>query len=201
MKKYINKDARWLIENKDNEYQSKLIDSYRHQLSEYFKQYNYHWFVTLNLHQYDVEDCERFLKIWTRNMCVQHHIRISYIGVIVTSLYKGNHVHLLMMGKNQYGETLLDRDKSLWEREWDYIITHRPSPRYTNKQLKERRIAWNKRWTKPYHSKIKLALTEPVAGYISCYRNTPINYSESFELLTPYNKKLLEKYEKKIIHN
>ena len=196
MRIYSVKDRTWKIENTNIEYQSKRIDNYRHQLSEYFQQYDFQWFVTLNLHRYDVEDCEVLLKDWNRKMYLQDHIQTSYVGVIVCSPYKGNHVHLLMVGKNRYDETLFDRDKSMWEREWDYIVTHRNSNRLTKNQLEEKRIKWNNRWVKPCHSLIEPVTTESVTGYTSCFKNTPVNNSESFELVIPPNKKLLNKFRK-----
>lgn len=189
---YNNNDTRWKIENKNNE-QSRIIDSYRNQLFDYHNQYTYQWFCTLNLRKYDVEDCEKLLKMWRDKMSIQDHIQISYTGVIVTSPSTGHHVHLLMMGKNEDDETLLDRNMKDWEREWDYIVTHPLSSRYTDKEIQENRFNWERKWKKPDYSKIELVLTEPVIGYVSCFKNTPI---DNFELVKPYNKKLLSKSRK-----
>ena len=104
-----------------NNIQNKINDKYRDHLNNFLSQYNYDWFVTLSLPNYNVEDSEKYLKIWKINLQKKYNIQISYVGVIVLSKHTGSHFHLLMYGKNEEGETLLDRDKRIWEKEWSCV--------------------------------------------------------------------------------
>lgn len=143
---------------------------YRDQLCDFYNQHYYDWFVTLSLPNYNVEDSEKYLKIWRYNLQKKHHIQISYVGVIVLSSYTGSHIHLLVFGRNRNGETLLDRDKQIWEKELSKV-------------------------TKGCDCVIKLVNDSNVVDYVSLIKNTPTGY---FELVKPYNKKLLDRF--KIVH-
>ena len=149
--------------NTNNE-QYQYIIEYRNQLKNFYNQYSYDWFVTLSLPNYNVEDSEKYLKTWRCNLTKKDHIQISYVGVIVISKITGSHIHLLMFGRNRYGETLLDIDKLTWEKEWSKI-TH-------------------------CDSLIEPVYDDGSIDYTSCYKNTPVNY---FELVHPYNEYLLKK--------
>ena len=146
----------------------KFIIEYRKQLYNFSNQYDYDWFCSLNLPNYKVEDAEKFLKIWRCNLSVKDHIRIAYLGVIVTSQFTGPHIHLLMFGKNNRGETLLDRDKKNWQNEWA-------------------RITGRDAVIEDYYR------DSFFVRYISGPKNTPINH---FEPVIPYNDEFLKKYRK-----
>jgi len=149
--------------NTNNE-QYEYMMKYRDQLCNFYSQYYYDWFVTLNLQNYNVEDSEKYLKIWRCNLTKKDHIQISYVGVIVLSKFTGSHIHLLVFGRNKDSETLLDRDERTWEKEWSRI-THCDS------------------FIEPVND-------NGVVEYITRITNTPTDH---FELIRPYNKDLLDK--------
>jgi len=150
--------------NTDTEQNIQMM-KYRDQLNNFYNQYYYDWFVSLNLPNYKVEDSEKYLKMWRSNMTTRDRIQISYLGVIVTSQYTGPHIHLLMFGRNKDGETLLDKDEKKWEKEWCHITQ--------------------------CGSCIKRVNDNGVVDYVTIITNTPINH---FELVKPYNKNLLKKF-------
>lgn len=149
--------------------QYEKIKIYRDELYDFFNKYDYHWSCTLCLPSYNVEDTEKYLKIWCRNLSKRDKIQVCYVGVIVLSKFTGPHVHLLMYGKNRHGETLLDRDIKTWEDQW-YLITHRSCV-------------------------IKTIYDKYPEEYISNWKNTPPDY---FELVHPRNPGLLKKIQKKL---
>ena len=149
----------------ENTVQSNQMMKYRDHLNNFYNRYYYDWFVSLNLPDYNVENSEKFLKTWRCNMTTRDKIQISYLGVIVTSNYTGPHIHLLMFGRNKDGETLLDRNERAWEKEWSKITK--------------------------CGSYIEPVNDNGVVDYVTRITNTPINH---FELVRPYNKKLLTKY-------
>lgn len=143
------------------------LRKYRESICDFFDTYDFEWFCTLNLKNYIVEDCEKVLKKWRISMSVKDHIQIAHIGIIVTSKFSGPHAHLLMSGSNKRNETLLDKNKEDWQKEWSRI-THRGAL-------------------------IENVYDSGAAVYMSKTQNTPVN---DFELLKPYNRSLLEKYKK-----
>lgn len=153
--------------NTNQKYGYEKIIEYRDCLSSFMSGYDWDWFVSLNLPTSSIEDTEKYLKQWRCKCSTKYHIQISYIGIIITSQYTGNHIHLLMFGRNKDGKTLLDMDEREWEREWN-DITHKGS----------------------YIERVR---DDGVFEYMVEDKNTPINH---FELLTPYNTKLLNKHRK-----
>jgi hypothetical protein len=147
--------------------QWKFMMKYREELNNFYNQYDYDWFCSLNLPNYNVENSEKFLKRWRCNLSTKDHIQIGYLGIIVTSKFTGPHIHLLLFGRNKNGDTLLNRDKKEWEREWTRITGR--------------------------GSLIEDYEDNGVVRYMSLTTNTPVNH---FELVKPYNKNLLEEFRK-----
>ncbi len=138
---------------------------YRDHLCNFYNNYYYDWFVTLSLPNYNVEDSEKYLKIWRCNLQKQDHIQISYVGVIVLSQYTGSHIHLLMFGRNKNNETLLDKDEKVWMKEWSKITK--------------------------CDCFIEPVNDNNVVEYVTRITNTPTDH---FELIRPYNQYLLDKF-------
>jgi len=151
--------------NENCEYEK--IVKYRNGLSDWMNEYKWEWFVSLNIPYSNIENGEILLKKWRCNLCVRNNIQIGYMGHIITSKITGDHIHLLMSGKNQHGKTLLDMDYREWEKEWGKI-THR-------------------------NCDIKLVRDDGIIDYMNNEKNTPLNHSE---MVVPYNIKLLKKYRK-----
>lgn len=159
----------------ESDHQKKTMTEYRNQMHIFYNQNDFEWFCSLNLYNDDVELAETFLKVWKRNMSTRDHIRIAYVGNIITSKFTGPHIHLLMFGRNKDGETLLDRNEKEWEREWaDVTKLYGPIK-------------------KSCGSFIEKVETNFVVRYITIATNTPINH---FEPVIPYNEQFLKKYRK-----
>lgn len=155
-----------MMKDVDSERQVKAAIDYRDAVFTLLNKYNFHWFCSLKLSTYDVVAAENLLKRWRCKIAVMNHIRIAYIGIIITSTFTGPHIHLLMHGKNKQGETLLDKDKKVFEKAWS-DITHRDAV-------------------------IKDIYDEGIAEYMSDLKNTPLNY----HVIVDYDKQLLKKIEK-----
>jgi hypothetical protein len=155
-----------MIKDVDSEIKVKTGTDYRDGVFTLLNKYNSHWFCTLKLTTYDDVTAKNLLRRWRYKIIPTNRIQIAYIGIIITSIYTGSHIHLLMFGKNKQGETLLDKDKKVFEKAWS-DIAHRDAV-------------------------IENILDEGVADYMSDPKNTPENYHE----LVDYNKKLLKKIEK-----
>lgn len=143
----------------------KIIEEYRNWLSEMLKEYEWEWFVSLNVPKGSTENTRKKLNKWTRNLSIKNHIRIGYMGFVIYSKITGNHIHLLILGKNKFGQTLLDMDQNQWEIEWKKL-THRDC------------------YIEPVYS-------DGVFEYITNPKNTPPNH---FEMVNPYGIKLLKKH-------
>jgi len=141
----------------------------RKDIFSWFQEYEFEWFVTMRIKTSSpgntIENSERLLKLWKRNLCKNNHIQICYLGVIVVSWMEGFHIHLLMSGKNKYGQTLKDMDREEWEREWFKLAK------------------------KDCHIE-DIYNNDGVMRYITLPKNTPSN---RFELVYPSNKGLLKK--------
>lgn len=98
----------------------KYITKYRNGLKDYYDDYDFEWFCSLDLPTSDnIRYPEDYLKEWRCKMCVEDHIQISYLGVL--NQYPHPHIHLLMFGRNKSGESLFQRDERKWENEWSRV--------------------------------------------------------------------------------
>lgn len=143
----------------------KKISEYRNAICNDLQTNNFEWFCTLNLANYNRENVDKLLIEWARMMSKKDHIQIAYKGIMVFNSATGPHVHLLMLGRNRSGHTLLNRNEDDWKRAWNKLTKH------------------NVLIEKVYD-------LEGAAGYMSRSGNTP---KDLFELVTPYNTKLLKK--------
>jgi len=155
--------------SKSYSYNYENVELYRKLLCDEWSKIKWEWFVSNELPPYSssflLEYVEKILKKWRVSLSTKNHITISYVGLMVTSKITGNHIHLLMFGRNKDGQTLLDMDEREWEREWN-DLTHKGSH-------------------------IERVRDTGVIDYMTNEKNTPPGH---FELIIPYNKKYLEKY-------
>lgn len=151
--------------NENCDYESVL--RYRDCLLNMFNEHDWEWFISFNSPTDKIDEIEKKLKKWRCNMCKTDHIQICYVGNIISSKITGNHIHLLMFGRNKDGQTLLDMDETQWERGWK-DITHKDC-------------------------KIVPVRDEGVLDYMTKEKNTPHNH---FDMIIPYNGYLLNKYRK-----
>jgi hypothetical protein len=88
----------------------------------YLKTYDFHWFGTFTLKEYDCHlKAEELLRTWTRQICKAEHIQVGYFYIYCEN-HGHAHIHVLMVGSNADGsKTLLNVSRSKWERRWPAI--------------------------------------------------------------------------------
>lgn len=110
-----------------------LNDSY----SRFFSQWQFEWCSTLTFKDPVKQELGRKkLLEWTRRLCVDEHIQVAFIGVfnafehrrkiLKTEPYLkefdndfiNGHWHLLMFGRNRFGQTLSEVSMERWAQEW-----------------------------------------------------------------------------------
>lgn len=134
---------------------------YKDKLKDFYSQYDFQWSCHLNISQRNVFDVNAIIKKWARTMSIKDHIQVAFVGVL--NYLPQRHIHLLMLGRNAKGQSLLDKDKSEWESEWCSITHH--------------------------NAVIKTKEDFGALGYV-IDKNTPM---AQHEWLTEYNIKLLKK--------
>lgn len=127
-------------------------------MKEWLIEWPWQWFVTLTFpYPVNIAGAESRLKWWRLTLCKAEGIQIAHMGVF--NFLTNPHIHLLMLGKNQHGKTLLEAETKRAERFWSA------------------------------EAKIKRIKDEGSVGYM-VDKNMPAG---RYELITPYNKKLLKK--------
>jgi hypothetical protein len=125
--------------------------------------YNWEWFCSLNLQWgTDCHIAESKLKAWRIDMGIDNHIRVAYMGAFNT--INNPHIHLLALGRDRFGHTLMDFNPKDWEAAWCGLTKCRAV-------------------IEPIYER------EGVASYIA-NKNLPWDRSE---LIQPYNKRLMGK--------
>ncbi len=150
--------------------------------NKYFSSnWEWQWFCSLNLGNRSHTEAEKYLKLWRRQQAKYYHIQIASVGVYNT--IPQAHIHLLALGSNKQGNSLL-------------LVNHKNSE-----------AAWSKLTKRS--AKIIPIWDDDAQKVIISYiymKNMPGNTSESIqinnkkilkwersELIQPYNKRLLEK--------
>jgi len=130
---------------------------------DFLLNYRWQWFCSLNLRSgSDYSLAESKLKAWRIKMCLSHHIQIAYMGVYNTMPQP--HIHLLVLGKNRFKQTLWKVNRKDWEDSWSNLTKCQAV-------------------IEPVYER------DGVTSYIA-NKNLPWDRSE---LIQPYNKRLLEK--------
>jgi len=130
-------------------------------LKDFWNDWSWEWFCSMNLHDHStINTAEHYLRKWRVGLERQEDIRVGYVGYM--NLFPHPHIHLLMIGCNENGETLPDVEAERWEKFW-YKITRQTA-----------------------HI-VLIDYSEGATGYI-VDQNTPRGHSEMIE---PYNTELL----------
>lgn len=87
----------------------------------YFNSWEWNWFCTLNLDDANQAKAEDLLKKWRRTEAKRCHMQFACMGVYNT--LPQPHVHLVALGKNRFGDSLLMVDHEEWEAAWNRL-TH-----------------------------------------------------------------------------
>jgi hypothetical protein len=83
--------------------------------AQYLSQFPFEWWLTLTFKEPVRSECAKGqLKSWTRKLIKQERIQLAYFGVI--NEVNRIHLHLLALGRNRQGKTLLDVSVAKWER-------------------------------------------------------------------------------------
>jgi hypothetical protein len=100
-----------------------FIDRFKGHWWRYFIQFPFEWWVTVSYKDLPEgkpvksEYAKVNLKNWARKLIKEERLQIAYFGV----LNQANriHLHLLMLGRNRHGKTLLDVSATEWENAWE----------------------------------------------------------------------------------
>jgi hypothetical protein len=85
------------------------------------RDWQWEWVIHLTFKQIRLSEkvVKDFLIRWTRELCKCEGIQVGYFCMF--SFNWGHpHLHLLMIGRNKNGKTLLEVSKSEWEKNWPY---------------------------------------------------------------------------------
>jgi hypothetical protein len=139
---------------------------YKKELQNLYDQYGeWDWFCSMRFGQeFYADRADIFLKRWQRKVCKEMKVRVCYVGLHL--LKPEPHLHLLMTGLDRVGYTLAERKWSPSEDWWVHL-------------------------TRGKGGCIIKPIDNPdmVAGYINKFDAQV----DEFELLTPYNLRLLKK--------
>jgi hypothetical protein len=102
-----------------------LIERVKDHWTSYLVKFPFDWGVTLTF-KYPVkkEHAKIKLKAWTRKLCKEERLQIGYIAVI--NEINRIHLHLLALGRNRHGKTLLDVPVDKWKKKWNAHSKIRP---------------------------------------------------------------------------
>lgn len=90
----------------------------KNELAAFFNRYPWQWFASLSLgeEQKPAHFAEQNLKMWRTELAIGCKIQIAYMGVINHQPY--SHIHLFMLGRDKYGNSLLSKKRRIWEECW-----------------------------------------------------------------------------------
>jgi hypothetical protein len=150
--------------------------------NKYFSSnWEWQWFCSLNLGNRSHTEAEKYLKIWRRQQAKYNHIQIASFGVYNT--IPQAHIHLLALGSNKQGNSLLLVNHKKSEDSWSKLTKH------SAKIIP----IWDDDAQKAILSYIYM---KNMLGNISesiQINNKRILKEVRSELIQPYNKRLLDK--------
>ena len=109
-----------------------------------FTRHKWQWFATLTFnHRPDYQVAEKAARVWLRELCKRLHMQIAALGAFNGHPSQHPHFHLLMLGKNRKGQSLLDFNGlcgmagKLWGRNAlvEPVKDHQAVAAYTTKNL------------------------------------------------------------------
>ena len=91
-----------------------MISNTKEAWKTYLDQWRWEWWMTLTTNtRYNYSG---ILKRYMIDLQKEERLQVAYIGLFVCK--GGNHFHLLALGRNRHGKSLLECDPSKWERHW-----------------------------------------------------------------------------------
>jgi ferredoxin-fold anticodon binding domain-containing protein len=94
-----------------------FIERFKGNWTKYLIQFPFEWWVTLSFrYQAKKEISKKMLNAWTRNLIREERLQIAYFAVI--NEFNRIHLHLLALGRNRFGKTLLDVSVERWQKAW-----------------------------------------------------------------------------------
>ena len=95
----------------------KFIERFKGHWPKYLVQFPFEWWISLTFRDLiKNEFAKKKLKIWSRKLIKEERLQIAYFCVI--NEVNRIHLHLLMLGRNRFGKTLLDVSAAKWEKAW-----------------------------------------------------------------------------------
>jgi hypothetical protein len=95
----------------------KFIERFKGHWPRYLVQFPFQWWVTLSFrHLAKKEYAKAKLKAWSRKLIKEERLQIAYFCVI--NEVNRIHLHLLILGRNRFGKTLMDVSPAKWEEVW-----------------------------------------------------------------------------------
>jgi hypothetical protein len=126
-----------------------FIEKFKGSWTRYLVQFPFEWWVTVSYKDLPEgttvksEYAKVKLKVWIRKLIKEERLQIAYFGVI--NKVNRIHLHLLILGRNRFGKTLLDVSPSKWEKEWKAMA--KISPIYdlagVSKYFERNTILWD----------------------------------------------------------
>jgi hypothetical protein len=90
--------------------------------ASFIYQYPFEKFCTLTYNGIrNIESVNKDLTAWSSKLCIQESIRFAYIGIIFNS-DSCTHVHLLALGTNKAGKSLLSIPNGKYSSDWKHGI-------------------------------------------------------------------------------
>lgn len=99
-----------------------FFDRFKGHWTKYLVQFPFEWWVTVSYMDLPEgttvksEYAKIKLKTWIRKIIKEEQLQLAYFGVL--NQVNRIHLHLLMLGRNRHGKTLLDVSAAKWERRW-----------------------------------------------------------------------------------
>lgn len=100
-----------------------FIDRFKGHWWRHFIQFPFEWWVTVSYKDLPEgktvksEYAKIKLKTWIQKLIKEERLQIAYFGVL--NQVNRIHLHLLMLGRNRHGKTLLDVSAAKWENAWE----------------------------------------------------------------------------------
>jgi hypothetical protein len=92
---------------------------------DYLMTWPWEWAGTLTFRTYAAEyTANRRLRLWVRDLCKAEGLQVALKGVF--NFLRHPHLHVLLFGKNRFGEGLNKADCGNWERKWPGIAKIQP---------------------------------------------------------------------------
>lgn len=94
-----------------------FIERFKGNWASYLSQFPFEWWVSLTFKELiKSEFAKKKLETWSRKLIKEERLQIAYFCVI--NEVNRIHLHLLVLGRNRYGKTLLDVSVERWQQAW-----------------------------------------------------------------------------------